>query len=126
MNWGAREPDPGSSTQARPHDHRVWSGGNSDSIVDIPNLHGLGNAPYGCRDARSFFNALLPTLRWSNCRSALMQSSHESDPLLGPAAKELVVNIAAVHYHDAALWQTQGARDFDFRHVAFGHVRVDW
>ena len=53
------------------------------------------------------------------------ESSHESDPLLGPAAKELVVNVAAVHHHDAALWQTQGAGDFDFRHVAFGYVRVD-
>ena len=34
------------------------------------------------------------------------ESSHESDPLLGPAARELVVNIAAVHHHDAALRQT--------------------
>jgi len=54
MKWGAREPDPGSSTQARPHDHRVWSGGSSDSIVDIPDLHGLGDAPYGCRDGHGY------------------------------------------------------------------------
>ena len=25
-------------------------GGNRNSVVDIPAVHGLGNAPYGCRD----------------------------------------------------------------------------
>src|SRR5262245_12922272 len=54
------------------------------------------------------------------------ESSHETNALLGPAAKELVVDIASVHHHDAAFWQTQGAGNLDFRHVAFAHVRVDW
>jgi hypothetical protein len=39
----------GSSAEARPHDRRVWSGGSHGSVVRIPDLGGLGNAP-GSRD----------------------------------------------------------------------------
>ena len=30
---------------------RLRSGGRRDSGVDVSDLHGLGNAPHGCRDA---------------------------------------------------------------------------
>ena len=45
MNRTCCEPDPGSSAEARPHDRRVWSGGSHGSVMGIPDLHGLGNAP---------------------------------------------------------------------------------
>jgi hypothetical protein len=35
MKWGAREPDPGSSAEAQPHDRRVWSGGSGGSVLGI-------------------------------------------------------------------------------------------
>ena len=50
VNRRVREPDPGRSAQTRPRDHRDLPGWNRDSVLDIPDLHGLGNAQYGCRD----------------------------------------------------------------------------
>jgi hypothetical protein len=67
-----REPDPGSSAQARPQDRRVWSGGSRDSVVDLPDLHGLGNAPYGCRDGHGHHARHAALDRLGSCPRVLM------------------------------------------------------
>jgi hypothetical protein len=42
VNRRVREPNPGTSSQARPCDRRLRSCGSRDSVVDIPDLHGWG------------------------------------------------------------------------------------
>ena len=56
---GARERNSGRASQAGPYDRRVWSCGSGNSVVDIPDLHGLGNAPYGCGDGHHARHAAL-------------------------------------------------------------------
>ena len=65
VNRRVREPDPGSNAQARPRDSRVWSGWSRDSSVDIPVLHGLGNA-FGVMNLLWVAWAIFCSLAWQH------------------------------------------------------------
>jgi len=89
VNWRVREPDADSSAEARPRGRRVWSGGNRDPLVDIPDLHGLGNAPYGCRDEHGHHARHAALDRLGPCSRVFDVGGHDgcND---GPAASPVI------------------------------------